>query len=217
MKKGIEFIKKQRNICILGCAILAVILLGGYIYLNKSHKPDDQDATDKQQREAVQAVKDEDYDKLMDMYETADALIDTLDLSDDDKDKKHNALKAYGDAIASGDMSDSQATEFADLVADIEEVANSSSTENSAGASVSDTNGGSTTEDKTTKYDEAYLDRSGTMHYTKKLSAEEFYNYEIRFKGVDKSTAKKTMEENIASGWTEIYVPVDENGNYINE
>ena len=94
---------------------------------------------------------------------------------------------------------------------------NSSSTENSAGASVSDTNGASTTEDKTTKYDEAYLDQSGTMHYTKKLSAEEFYNYEIRFKGVDKSTAKKTMEENIASGWTEIYVPVDENGNYINE
>ena len=81
MKKESNLLKNKEIYAFWG-VILAVILLGGYIYLNKSHKPDDQDATDKQQREAVQAVKDEDYDKLMDMYETADALIDTLDLSD---------------------------------------------------------------------------------------------------------------------------------------
>lgn len=216
MNKIFIIIKKKKNLCILIGAILAVLFLGGYIYLSNSHRPDDQDATEGQIEEAVQAVEDDDYDRLQEIYDTADAMIDSLDISDEDKEKKHDALKAYGDAIAAGKLSKSEAEEFADLIADIEEVSSTSSTEDgTADLASEDVSSGQTTEDKA--YDEAYLDQDGNMHYTKKLSAEEFYNYEIRFKGVSKADAKKTMEENIASGWTEIYVPVNENGEYINE
>jgi uncharacterized protein YpmB len=219
LKKFFRNIKNHLNICILVVAIIAVLMVGGYIYFKVSHVPDNQDATEEQIEEAVQATKEEDYDKLEEMYETADAMIDTLDLSEEDKEKKHKALKAYGDAIMERDLSESQAEEFADLIADIEEVAGLDATGENSGNSTEDTSGtgnSSGTED-TQLYDESYLDQDGNMHYMKKLSAEEFYNYEVRFKGVDEETAKKSMDQNIASGWTELYVPVDENGNYINE
>ena len=216
-----EFFVRKKWMLAIFAGVLAVLLFGGYIYLRHENSDFDSEASQELTDAILQEQNDEDYDALLDRYETADALIDESDLSDEDKEVKHNALQVYGDAIKGQSLSKKQAQAFAELIADIEEVAKESG-ESFDAEEASDTDAVADTDtdvdaNASAAYDEAYLDTDGNMHYTKKLSAEEFYNYEIRFKGISKEDAQKTLEENIASGWTEIYVPVDENGNYIEE
>lgn len=214
-------LRHKYTLVVLG--IVVIVVFAAWIYF---HRPvdDTRDASQEDIDQVLKLLDKEDYDALLDMYVTADAMIDDTDLSDEDKEKKHSALKVYGDAIAKGKLSEAQGEEFADLIADIEEVASNTSNadaEDTADATDSTDIDGETTADNqeatTVKYDESYMDTDGNMHYTKKLSAEEFYQYEIRFKRVSKEEAQETLDQNIEMGWTEIYVPVDENGNYIDE